>query len=160
MRKTAITSQSNPNIVTLTANVANVATPAFKAVVPRGATYRLHNTNIVRGSAVNGTYMIIDLRDNTGAKISGASRILVFTKSPAAEFPSFHRALPYSIWRDLETTQQRNEDYKATIITQADLNTGAGVEIPEGHEFHIFVESAQVVDWSKSFVQVDFEELN
>ncbi|WP_034383170.1 hypothetical protein [Deinococcus sp. YIM 77859] len=160
MRKTSITSQSNPNVVALTANVAGTATPVFKLTVPRGAVYRLHNANMVRGQVVNGTYIILDLRDAAGNKISGASKVLVATRGPADEFPRFHRALPYSIWRDLDTTQQRNEDFKATIIGQADLNVGPGIEIQEAHELLLYVDGPQVVDWSKSFVQIDFEELN
>ena len=159
-RNTSITSVSSPSVVSLSNNVAGTATPIMKITVPRGATYRLHNSNLVRGSRVEGTYMIVDLRDSTGAKISGATKILVATKSPAAEYPTFHRALPYSIWSDLSTTQQRNEDFKATILTQSNLNTGVGIEIKEAHELLLYVESQQVVDWSKSFVQIDFEELN
>lgn len=160
MRKTSITSQSSPAVIALTANVAGTATPVATITVPRGAMYRLHNTNVVRGGVVNGTYLIVDLRDNAGNKISGASRLLVATKGPADEFPRFHRAIPYAVWRDLDTTQQRNEDYKATIIGQTDLNTGPGIEIPEAHQLLIYVDGPQVVDWSKSFLQTDFEELN
>lgn len=160
MRKTSITSQSNPNTVALTANVAGTATPAMKITVPRGAVYRLHNQNNVRGQLVEGTYIILDLRDNAGNKISGASRVLIGTRGPADEFPKFHRALPYSVWHDLSTTDQRNEDFKATIISQSNLNTGVGIEIPEAHELLLYVESQQVVDWTKSFAQIDFEELN
>jgi len=160
MRKTSITSQSNPSIVALTANVANVATPYAKITVPRGAMYRLHNRNDVRDRSVQGTYIILDLRDAAGNKISGASRVLIGTRGPADEFPKFHRALPYSIWRDLSTQDQRNEDFKATIISQSDLNTNLGIEIPEGHQLLIHVEGPDVVDTTKSFFQIDFEELN
>lgn len=160
MRKTSITSQSNPNIVTLTANVASTSTPVARITVPRGALYRLHNQNMVRNALVNGTYIILDLRDAAGNKISGASKLLVATRGPADEFPKFHRALPYSVWHDMDTTQQRNEDFKATIIGQTDLNVGPGIEIPEAHELLFYVEGPQVVDWGKSFFQVDFEELN
>lgn len=160
MRKTSITSQSNPAIVALAANVAGTSTPVATITVPRGALYRLHNQNVVRGQVVNGTYLILDLRDNTGTPISGASRVLVATRGPADEFPKFHRAIPYSVYRDLSTTQQRNEDYKATIIGQTDLNTGPGIEIPEASQLILFVEGPQQVDWSKSFFQVDFEERN
>lgn len=160
MRKTSITSQSAANVVTLTANVANVSTPVFKLSVPRGAMYRLHNQNMVRGSVVNGTYIILDLRDAANNKISGGSRVLIATRGPADEFPKFHRAIPYSVWRDLETVQQRNEDFKATIIGQTDLNVGPGIEIPEASELYVYVEGPQVVDWTKSFIQFDVEELN
>lgn len=162
MRKTSITSQSAASIVTLTPNVAGVSTPIAKITVPRGAMYRLHNTNLVRNQVVNGTYIILDLRDAAGNKISGASKILVATKGPADEFPKFHRALPFSVWSDLSTTDQRNEDFKATIISQTDLNVGVGIEIPEASELYLYVDGPQVVDWSnsKSFFQMDFEELN
>ncbi|THF88470.1 hypothetical protein E7T09_04495 [Deinococcus sp. KSM4-11] len=160
MRKTSVTSQSSAAVIALTANVAATSTPVATITVPRGALYRLHNQNMVRGVPVNGTYLILDLRDATNAKISGASRILVATRGPADEFPKFHRAIPYSVWRDLDTTQQRNEDYKATIIGQTDLNVGVGIEIPEAHQLLVYVEGPQVVDWTKSFFQADFEELN
>ncbi|MVN89377.1 hypothetical protein GO986_21820 [Deinococcus sp. HMF7620] len=160
MRKTSITSQSSPSVVSLSATIANVATPYARITVPRGATYRLHNRNEVRGVRMNGTYVILDLRTGAGDKISGASRVLFFTRGPADEFPKFHRAIPYSVWRDLSTTDQRNEDFKATIISQTDLNTDLGLEIPEGHQLLIQVEGPDVVDTTKSFFQVDFEELN
>lgn len=160
MRNTSITSQSSKEIVTLTQNVTNVATPVMKVSTPRGATYRLHNTTAVRGGLVSGTYLILDLCDSSGDRISGASRVLIASRGPASEFPTFHRALPYSIWRDLTTTQQRNEDYKATLVSQSDLNVGAGIEVPEGHELQIFLESPQIIDWEKSFVQFDVEEVN
>lgn len=159
-RMTSITSQSNPGIVSLTANVAGVLTPVASITVPRGAAYRLHNRNNVRGGVVFGTYMIFDLRDNAGNKISGASRLVIATRGPADEVPKFHRALPFSIWRDLTTAEQRNEDYKATLISQADLNTDLGIEILEGHQLQLFVEGPQAVDWTKSFFQIDFQELN
>jgi hypothetical protein len=160
MRKTTITSDSNPTVVSRTANVVGTPTPIFTLTVPRGATYRLHNQNMVRGEPVRGTYFIFDLRDNTGQPITGASRVVVASRTPADEFPKFHRALPYSIFRDLSTAQQRNEDYKATIIGQSDLNTGPGIEIPEAAQLMLYLDSPQVIDWTKSFVQFDVEELN
>lgn len=160
MRKKTITSQSDSSIVTLAQNVAGTATPIATITVPRGATYRLHNSNMVRGSMVTGTYIIADLKDNTGQPISGASKLIVASRGPSDEYEKKHRALPFSIWRDLSTTQQRNEDYKATLISQSDLNTGPGLEIIEQHQLLLFVEGPQVVDWSKSFFQIDFEELN
>ncbi len=160
MRKTSITSHSNASVVTLSTNAINVATPIFKLVVPRGATYRLHNQNVVRGGLVQGTYIILDLRDSAGNNISSSSGIYIATRGPADEFEKKHRRLPYAVWHDLETVQQRNEDFKATIIGQTDLNVGPGIQIPEGHELLLFAESPQVINWSKSFVQIDFEELN
>ncbi len=160
MRKKTITSQSDPSIVTLTANIANTATPVATITVPRGTTYRLHNTNEIRGVSTTGTYIILDLKDANGQPISGASKVIVASRGPADEYEKKHRALPYSNWRDLTTTQQRNEDYRATLVSQTDLNTGPGLEIIEQHQVMLFVEGPTAVDWSKSFFQIDFEELN
>ncbi len=146
MRKKTITSQSDSSIVTLTANVAGTATPVAAITV--------------RGVPTTGTYIIADLRDSSGQPISGASKLIIASRGPADEYEKKHRALPYSIWRDLSTTQQRNEDFKATLISQSDLNTGPGLEITEQHQLLLFVEGPAVVDWSKSFFQIDFEELN
>lgn len=161
MRRTVITSESDPAIVGLSKNIPNALTLIAKSVTPRGAVYRLHNSVATKNGAVNGTYIILKLNKEDGEQISIGSRVVIATKGPADEFPKFHRALTYGIWHDLDTVKQRNDDYKFTVISQCDLNTGAGLEIPEQHELMIYLESPDEVDWEKgSFFQFDVQELN
>ena len=159
-RVTTISNQSDPSIVTLTANVAGVATPIFAAKVPIGAKYILKNSTSVRGREVPGTYIILDLNKADGTRITGASKIVFSTRGPADEFAKPRRAIPYGVWHDVSALNQRNEDYLASIIAQTDLGTGAGVSLPEGYQLIVSVEGPDVVDWTKSGVQFKVEERN
>jgi hypothetical protein len=159
-RNTVISSQSNASIVTLTPNVANVPTPIFRSKTPRGALYKLLNQTPIKGVIMDGAYFILDLNDAAGNRISGASKIHFMVKKPSDERSKHLRTLPYSIWRDISSVLQRNEDYKGTLVSQTDLNCGIELPLYEEHEFSVEVEGPTVVDWTKSYIQFNVSEVN
>ncbi|WP_034343998.1 hypothetical protein [Deinococcus misasensis] len=158
MRK-VISSSSPSSIITKTANAANIRTKIVKVVVPKGATYLLANATPVRGQLMRGVHIILDLRDSANNKVSGSTIVSVAVKSQAAEFEKFLRSWPYTIWRDLSTSEQRNEDYIGTLVSQTDLNMD-GIALLEGHELQIHAEGPDVIDWTKSTFEIAFEEMN
>ena len=159
-RTTVISSQSSNAIVALTANVANVPTPVFRSRTPRGALYKLPNVTMVKGDNMQGAYFILDLNTAANVRISGASKIHFMVKKPSDERSKHLRTLTYSIWRDITSVLQRNEDYKATLVSQTDLNVGEELALYEEHEFYIEVEGPDLVDWTKSYVQFNVNEVN
>jgi hypothetical protein len=159
-RTTVISSQSNANVVALTANVANVPTPIFRSRTPRGALYKLQNQTPIKGQNVDGAYFILDLNTAANVRISGASKIHFMVKKPSDERSKHLRTLPYSVWRDISSVLQRNEDYKATLVSQTDLNVGDNLALYEEHEFYIEVEGPDIVDWTRSYVQFNVSEVN
>jgi hypothetical protein len=158
-KKSILSSDSNPNTVTLTPNAPGVRTPIFRARVPRGATLVLRNSTNIRGIEERGVHLIVDLRDAAGNLISGTSKLTLGVKAAAAEFETNLRTFPYTIWRDLTTAQQRNEDFIRTLVGNTDLNQ-PGFALKEGSELVIQLESTEVVDWTKSHFEITFEELN
>jgi hypothetical protein len=158
-KTTTISSQSNATLVTNTANTANVSSRIFRLVVPRGAVYDLLNRTLVKGNPVKGALFILDLNRADGQRISGASQVKIRVRNPAQEDPKTLRVLPYSIWRDITSVQQRNDDYKATLASATDLDTAA-VRLGEFRELIIEVDGPDVVDWTKSYLQFDVEEFN
>ncbi len=156
---TTISNQSNSSLVSVSANVANVASRIFRLTVPRGASYDLLNSTNIKGSAVKGFLLILDLNRTDGQRISGASQIKIRVKNPAQEDAKTLRVLPYAIWRDMTSVQQRNDDFKATLASALDLDVPA-VRLGEFREFILEVEGPDVVDWTKSYTQFDVEEFN
>lgn len=159
-RTTVISSQSASTIVTLTANVANVASTVFRARTPRGALYKLPNKTTIKGIESDGAYFILDLNTAASVRISGASKVHLMVKKPSDERSKHLRTLPYSIWRDITTVLQRNDDYKSTLVSQTDLNVGDELALYEEHEFFIEIEGPDIVDWTKSYIQYSVNEVN
>lgn len=159
MKKSILSSDSSSNLVTLTANAPSVRTPIFRGRVPKGATFILRNSTNIRGVAQRGLHLIVELRNAAGNLISGTSKITLGVKAAGAEFETNLRTWPYTIWRDLTTAQQRNEDFIATLVANTDLNQ-AGFALKEGSELVIQLESSEAVDWTNSHFEVSFEELN
>ena len=158
-KTTTISSQSNPALVTVTPNVVNVSSQVFRLTVPRGASYDLMNRTRVKGQDVKGLLLILDLNTAAGIRINGASIVKLRTLNPAQEDPKTIRALPYGIWRDISSTQQRNDDFKATLASATDLDTPA-LRLGEFRQVIIEVVSSDLIDWTRSYIQFDVEEFN
>jgi hypothetical protein len=156
-RNTIISNQSAATVVTTRVNAANVRSPIFVATTPRGASYTLYNRTLVRGQVLPGLTLIVNLRDAANNPVRGT--IFLGVKAEAEEFETNIRAFPLSIWNDLTTAQQRSEDYKGTLIAQTDLNTG-GIELRQMSQLIVQLESAQLVDWTKSYFEYVVQERN
>lgn len=157
--KKIISTSSPASIVTKTANTANIRTKIFTVAVPRGARYDVANYTMTPQGVQRGMHIIMDLRTAGNAKISPTTKIYVAVKSAAAEFEKFLRSLPFSIWYDLTTAQQRNQDYLSTLVGQTDLNL-EGFSLLEGQELQIWAEGPDVIDWTKSTLEFAVEEVN
>jgi hypothetical protein len=159
MKVSTISSQGRPDIVALSANVANVSTKIFTMTVPRGTVFDIENQTKVKGVPMKGFHIILDLNKADGSRISGASIIKLRSKNPAAEDAKTHRALPYAIWREISSALQRNDDYKATIAGSTDLDASI-LRFKELSQFIVEVDGPDVVDWTKSYLQFDVGEFN
>lgn len=152
-----LTNHTNPEIVTTSQNIVNVATAIFAARVPDGVTYAVKNTNVVGGVVYNGTLIVLDLRNAANQKIRDG-RLFIGYEGSSAEFTQWVRALPLSVWADLETAQQKNAQYRAGMVQQTDLNTGPGLVLTNRSKLIIGLEASEQVDWSKSYIEIPAEE--
>lgn len=159
-RGKSLSSQSEASIVTLTQNVANVRTPIAKFTTPRAVMYLIANANQLKDGMVRGTLALLDLNKADGNRISGASKISVAVRGPADETERVLRTVPYSTWRDIPLLQQRNEDYKRSIIEGLDLGIDPGIKLPEAYELIIMVDGPDQVDWTKSYIEIPAFEAN
>ncbi len=158
-KNTTISSQSRPEIVSVYPNVVNVATKIFVMTVPRGTVYDILNRTLVKGQPIKGFHLILDLNTAAGIRISGASIIKIRTRSPGKEDAETRRALPYSIWREISSVQQRNDDFKSTIANSTDLDADS-LRFKEIAQLILEVEGPDVIDWTKSYAQFDVEEFS
>ncbi|GEM45311.1 hypothetical protein [Deinococcus cellulosilyticus] len=159
-RGKTISSQSESSIVTLTSNVANVRTPIFEVLVPRGVVYLLANQNRVRDSLLRGMLMLADLNVTAGTRISGATTLSIAVQGPSDESEKIVRTVPYSPWRDLPIVNQRNDDYKTNIISALDLGEDTGFKLPEAYKLMILAKGPDVIDWTKSYLEIPLFEVN
>lgn len=159
MKANPISSQSTSGVISTSANAAGIMTPILTVTVPRGATYDLPNWTKVRGENVRGVALIVDLRNSSGDRIRDGV-LLIGSKAPADDFTSPHRTVPLSIWADLSSADQRNENFRVNIASSTDLNVQDVLVLPADYKLEISLKSAEVVDWSRSFFELPFVEEN
>lgn len=159
MKNTTISNQSAPSIVSTSANVAGVATPIFTMTVPDGARYTLPNETVVQGAKINGALLVVALFNSAGDRIRNGSLVVGY-RAPAAEFVTQARAIPLTTWADLTTAQQKNAQYRGAIAQAADLNVGPWLTLNKRSKLVLSVDSVEVVDWSKSYLEFVVTEEN
>lgn len=159
MKNRILSSQSATAIMSSMANVANVLTPVLVFTTPDGAVYDISNHTLVRGVDVKGVAIIADLRNSNGDRIRAGS-LFIGSASPADEFTTQHRSVPLTTWADLDTSEQKNENFKATIASACDLNFGDVLVLPRGYQLVISINSPEVIDWSKSYLEIPAIEEN
>jgi hypothetical protein len=159
MKSTVISNESSPEIVTTTANVANITTPIMRVRVPEGASYTLPNTTTVQGAVISGAVIVLDLKNSAGDRIR-SGRLLVGYEHSNGEFPVQLRAVPLGIWADLSTAQQKNAQYRGALAQGTDLNCGPYLTLAEKAKLVFSLESTEVVDWTKSYLEIGVEEGN
>lgn len=163
MRPKIISNNSNPAIVALTANVTaaeGTPTPIMTVTVPDGTAYAWMNASSVRGKAEAGAHVITDLRKSDGTKISPASRVVFAVQGVQDELPRFIRAIPYGVWYDMTTTQQRSDDYKYGIVSALNLNVPVGIDLQPKDKLLIMLDGPDAVDWGKSTLELIVQERN
>lgn len=161
MKNRILSSQSDPRIVATLANVANVITPIMVVTTPEGAIYDIENSTVVRGALIRGVAIVADIRNSDGDRIRAGS-LLIGSQSPADEFPTFHRSIPLTTWADLTTSEQKNENFRAKIAGDCDLNIGDILRLAKGYQLVVSLQSPEVVDWSNgnSFLELPAKESN
>lgn len=159
MKTITLSNQSPAEIVTTRPNTPGVATPVFTVRVPDGAAYILPNQTTVSGVLYNGAVIVTDLRNSAGDRIRAGNLVVGF-RAPNAEFVTPQRALPLSNWADLSTTQQKNAQFRGTLAQSTDLNVGPSLTLRNRSALVLSVDSPEVVDWTKSYLEVTFEEVN
>lgn len=162
-KNTVLSSQSDATLVTFTANTANpgVPQPVFTVTVPRGARYGLRNYTMIRGQKVRGAHFILDLNTAASVRISGATKVSFGVKNPSEENIRWLRTVPYNVWKEITAVNQRNDDYKGTIVPQCDLGFAGDMGIlNEQAKFYIGLEGPDVIDTTKSFISFEVSEFN
>ncbi|GGJ56579.1 hypothetical protein [Deinococcus roseus] len=158
-RNITISSENSSDVVTLTANIANVRTEIFRYKVPKGSTITIPNATELKNGIAKGVHFITELKDVSNNKIPGGSKLVFGVLGPADEFETNLRALPYSPWRQLSTDQQRNDDYKTQLVAAADLNV-PGITLREGEMLVISLISTTAINWNNSYFEIMAQELN
>lgn len=159
MKTITLSNQSAAEIVTTRENTPNVATPVMNIRVPDGAAYILPNQTTVGGVLYNGAVIVADIRNEAGDRIRSGNLVVGF-RAPNAEFTTPQRALPLSNWADLTTTQQKNAQFRGTLAQATDLNVGPSLTLRNRSSLVLMIESPEVIDWDKSYIEVTFEEVN
>lgn len=158
-KTTILTNASNPEIVTTSANTPNVATRVFVAKVPEGARYTLDNLTVVNNQPFNGALIVTDLRNSDGERIR-EGRLIFGYEGSNAEFTVPMRGVPLSNWADLDIAQQKSAQYRGALAASTDLNVGPDLTLTNRSKLVIQMESPEVVDWSKSFIEIAVTEVN
>jgi hypothetical protein len=137
------------------ANVAGVMTPVIKFTAPRGSEFVIPAVNEVNGVPTRGMFIVLDLRDAGGNKLPPQASIEIAHKNPGQESKTIDRTIKHGLYASLDVIQQQNNDFKARVLDQLALEGGvAGIVIAEQGQFIISVESAAVIDWTKSQIVV------
>lgn len=158
-KTTILTNASSPEIVTTSANTPGVATRIFVAKVPEGAKYTLDNVTVVGGQQFNGAHIVTDLRNSDGERIR-EGRLIFGYEGSNAEFTVPVRGVPLSNWADFDITQQKSAQYRGGLAANTDLNVGPDLTLTNRSKLVISMESPEVVDWSKSFIEIAVTEVN
>jgi hypothetical protein len=126
--------------------------------VQSGQIIELENRTDTRNGVKVGLAAVIDLHSASG-EISRGSRVFLSVQGPGAEFESFIRRFPYAPYFDLSTGEMRSEDFKGRLAEALDLN-GPGIRLKEGAKLQLHLESPDVVDWTKSYIEFPVNEEN
>lgn len=156
-KTTPITNETTGDIVTLKQNAAGILTSILRARVPDGAEYTIKNQTVAEGALYNGALIVVDLRNANGDRIQDG-RLLVGYEGTNAEFTTWVRGIPLSVWGDLSTSDQKNSRYRATLAQSSDLNVGPALILPARTRLVIGLDSAEVIDWSKSYFEILVDE--
>lgn len=158
----ALTITNQSALAATRANTANVleGEEALRFTAQRGQKIFIPNKTRTRNGIVRGLHVIMDLRTAANAVISRNSKVHVYVKRSGRELGEPVRSLPYAIWYDLSTADQRNEDFRGRLAEACDLNEERGLVLNEDDALVFKVESADVVDWTKSYVELVVGEVN
>jgi hypothetical protein len=152
-RTDVFSSESNTEIVTLTANTANVRTKIAEFKVQRGQVVRVDNlTSTIKG-VKKGVALIFDPRKADGNPISRSSRLYISVEGPGAEFEKFVRRVPIAPWLQLSLESQSDENFKARLCEALDLNVDE-IVLREGTMIQFQLVSPDVINWGNSYLEL------
>lgn len=123
----------------------------------------LPNRTKVRGNNERGYALILSLKTSGNVEISGNAEIHIAVQSPSDDAPDFIRRLTYQTFRDLDTQQQRSEDYRARLAQSCDLNTDGAqglhqlLTLPEDWKLSFWIKNtSDVVDFTggRSYIEL------
>lgn len=146
-----LSNSSDPETVVTTANVVNVMTPIIEFTASRGREFYIPGSNEVDGREYAGMFAVIDLRDVSGNKLPPSAKIEFAVKNPTNESKNILRTVQHTIFAGLDSVQQQSRDFKARVQDALVLPDGGdAVLIDQQGKFTISVQSAIVIDWTKS----------
>lgn len=159
MKNLTITSESADAVRTLLQNKPGVMTPILEIAVQDGQRLFLANQTTVNGQTYQGATIVMELRDTAGNIIRDGN-FQVATRLPLSEYDQPMRALPLTIHAPYSTKEQKNAQYKGSLAQACDLNIGPGVVLQNRAKLIISIQSAAQIDWTKSYFEMLFTEVN
>lgn len=139
--------QTDTDIVTLTANTANLLTPIIKVTCPRGL-----------GMVFPGKFpLVMKLKSAVPAELPDDTKIYFGIKKPGqTDFIKWFTARTlYEPWGNLTVTQQRNADYQGSIIMDTQIPF---IPIVEEEELYIGVLSTVVSATAQTTFSIPYVE--
>lgn len=135
---------------TAQANVANARTLIYAWSPPNNTRYILGDPSVERQATLRpGEFFpVIKLLQSGGAELPGDSLIVFAARSAKAERRTELQAIRYHVFRDLTTAEQRNRDYRGSVLTQLE----GRVHVKEGNFLEVYLESSAVLSPSQAGV--------
>lgn len=141
--------------VSVSANLANQFTSVFKVRTPKSRFY----------TYLNGQALVLKLATAAGADISALSRLIPAFLQPTARVPKeYGPPAVYAAWRNIPLTSAAGEktqyDVETTTRRLLRFESGTNLTLPQDWEFHLMLESPDVVDWThaNTFIELQVDE--
>lgn len=130
--------------VTFTPNIPGIAFPVFKIRVPEKIVYTIRD----------GAVLVMKLRDKDGQEIDPTSEITFAAIRPGRRLPTEIDGKDYRAWASLSLNEQYDNNKNHMI--RLEIVRGQ-LDLLELHEFHIMVNSPDVVDLENSLFELEVD---
>ncbi|MDD5615255.1 MAG: hypothetical protein PHH85_03555 [Candidatus Methanoperedens sp.] len=143
-----ITLNASSTGVTTGVNTANVFTDVFKMKVQAGTNLRMRN----------GTPLRMKLHDSSDAELPNTTEVLIGIRVPGQKQLSELGKLSYQPFANISTANQYDKDTETRRRIPIPTKTRL-LKVIEDREIVVQAKSSAVVDWTKSFLELDCEEI-
>lgn len=143
-----ITINGDSTGVTKSSNVANVFSDVFAMKVQAGTNLRIRN----------GTPLRMKLHDSSDNELPNSTEVLIGIRVPGQKQLSELGKISYQPFANITAANQYNRDTEARRKMPVPTKTGL-LRVTEDRTIVIQVKSSVQVDWTKSFLELDCEEI-
>lgn len=137
---------SHPYTDVVKDNVANARTLIFAWQAPNNTQLRIGDPEAQPDARLQpGEFFpVLNLVDSGGAQIPGESLLVLVARADKSERRTELGHIRYHAFRDLSTAQQRDKDYRGSVLAQLQ----GRVRINESNHLEVYLESTAVADVS------------